>query len=99
MVLRDHLGQCEEIPDDLKKKFFDLKSRTTTGATYSKSYWNTGALPPGIVETPQGLAVDERFVTAAQLPAHREEAATGNVQEPYKPNGNVPCHEEEHHQS
>lgn len=66
MMIRDHFVRCPGLPDALKNRFLELKSRTTQGATDSKRYWIESAKRLGMVDTTgQGIVVTEATQAAA----------------------------------
>lgn len=66
MMIRDHFVRCPGLPDALKNRFLELKSRTTQGATDSKRYWIESAKRMGMVDTTtQGIVVTEATQAAA----------------------------------
>lgn len=65
MMIRDHFVTCRGLPDTLKSRFLDLKSRTSQGATDSKRYWIESATKLGMVDTPgRGIWIDEGLLDA-----------------------------------
>jgi hypothetical protein len=66
MMIRDHFVRCPGLPDALKNRFLELKSRTTQGATDSKRYWIESAKRLGMVDTTaSGIVVTEATQAAA----------------------------------
>lgn len=66
MMIRDHFVRCPGLPEALKARFLELKSRTTQGATDSKRYWIESARRLGMVDTQcQGIIVTEATQAAA----------------------------------
>lgn len=88
MMLREHLGQCTEMPEDLKKSFLELKENKSTpvGTQDAKAYWSESAMKLGLVETQNGLMmVDQRERTQYNRIAQREgemEARTEQTRQP-----------------
>jgi len=66
MMIRDHFVRCPGLPEALKARFLELKSRTTQGATDSKRYWIESAKKLGMIDTPnQGILVNQATQAAA----------------------------------
>lgn len=66
MMIRDHFVRCPGLPEALKARFLELKSRTTQGATDSKRYWIESARRLGMVDTQcQGIVVTEATQASA----------------------------------
>jgi hypothetical protein len=60
MMIRDHFFKCPGLSDEGKSRFFELKSRTTQGATDSKRYWIESAKKLGMEDSEnQGIRFKE----------------------------------------
>eukprot|EP00934_Nitzschia_sp_Nitz4_P006789 Nitzschia sp. Nitz4//scaffold166_size90379//40405//41516//NITZ4_005057-RA/size90379-processed-gene-0.128-mRNA-1//-1//CDS//3329538196//6779//frame0 len=59
MMLRDHFGSCSSIPPEIKRKYFALKGKTAQGATDSKQFWVYSAKKIGLMDSDNGIWVDE----------------------------------------
>ena len=59
MMIRDHFTNCNGLPLQLRTRFLQLKGKTAQGATDSKRYWIDSALKLGMVDTPQGIILQE----------------------------------------
>lgn len=64
MMLRDHFGNCESIPDDIKKRFLSLKDKPSQGATDSKRYWIYSAMKAGLADSSDGIIINHNTVLA-----------------------------------
>ena len=65
MMIRDHFVSCLGLPEALKSRFLELKSRTTQGATDSKRYWIESATKLGMIDTPgRGIWIDDAMLEA-----------------------------------
>ena len=62
MMLRDHFGSCEAMPEETKKRFIALKDKPSQGATDSKRYWIYSAMKAGLADSPDGIIMDENSV-------------------------------------
>ena len=71
MMIRDHFSQCSALPTELKKRFFELKGKIAQGATDSKRYWIDSARKIGMVDTDNGIIIDEDVRAQAELSAAR----------------------------
>mmetsp|Transcript_16746 Transcript_16746/g.38502 ORF Transcript_16746/g.38502 Transcript_16746/m.38502 type:complete len:419 (-) Transcript_16746:910-2166(-) len=69
MVIREHFTGCPSIPDHLKKRFKELRGTTAQGATDSKRYWNDSAVRLGMVDTPNGIIMEEVTAESFEKPA------------------------------
>lgn len=70
MMLRDHFDSCTCIPDDIKERYLGLKSATCQGATEAKKYWSYSAQRLGMVDSDDGIIMNEATRTAAKsIPA------------------------------
>ena len=67
MMLRDHFGHCSAMPDHHKKKFLELKTSASQGASHSKHYWNYSAKRVGLADTDSGIVVTERTLAEGKL--------------------------------
>ena len=65
-TLQDHFGNCESIPKDLKDRFLDLKRNNTTGASDSMRYWIYSAVKLGMVDSDNGIILNEETQEAAR---------------------------------
>ncbi|CAB9496154.1 expressed unknown protein [Seminavis robusta] len=65
MMLRDHWPACESIPSPQKEQFREYKSKNNQGASDSKNYWMHAARRIGMVNTSQGIQIDDGSRTAA----------------------------------
>ncbi len=65
MMLREHFGNCKAIPQELKDRFLELKSKTSQGATNSKRYWVHSAMKLGMMDSANGIWVTEKSQAAA----------------------------------
>eukprot|EP00540_Astrosyne_radiata_P010963 CAMPEP_0116835032 /NCGR_PEP_ID=MMETSP0418-20121206/7320_1 /TAXON_ID=1158023 /ORGANISM="Astrosyne radiata, Strain 13vi08-1A" /LENGTH=216 /DNA_ID=CAMNT_0004464655 /DNA_START=170 /DNA_END=820 /DNA_ORIENTATION=+ len=70
MVIREHFGNCAALPDDMKKKFIELRGTTAHGATDSKRYWSDSAVTLGMVDTPDGIIIED---SKAQVAHHQRD--------------------------
>lgn len=50
MMLRDHFSNCDEMPEDVRRKFFALKSMTASGSSNSKQHWVDSARRIGMYD-------------------------------------------------
>jgi hypothetical protein len=57
MMMRDHFGNCQAIPQDVLIKYTDLKRNTSQGATDSKTYWVDSAMKLGLEDSDDGIWV------------------------------------------
>lgn len=64
MMLRDHFGNCEAIPDDIKQRFLALKDKPSQGATDSKRYWIYSAMKVGLADSSDGIIINHNTVLA-----------------------------------
>ena len=70
MCLRDHFEACDCIPTDIKTKYLTLKSATCQGATEAKKYWEYSAAKLGMVDTEDGIIMNDVTRAAAEsIPA------------------------------
>ena len=65
MMFREHFPNCESIPQDLREKFIILKDTQSQGATDSKRYWVYAAMKLGLVDTKEGILIDEQTIRDA----------------------------------
>ena len=65
-MLRDHFGNCHAIPAPLKKRFLDLKRNNTQGASDSMRYWVHSAVKLGMVDSENGIVLNESTQADAQ---------------------------------
>jgi hypothetical protein len=64
MMLRDHFGHCDVIPAATQERFAALKDKPAQGATDSKRYWIYSAMKAGMTDSPKGIVITERSVSA-----------------------------------
>lgn len=64
MMLRDHFGMCEAMPEETKKRFLSLKDKPSQGATDSKRYWMYSAMKAGLADSPEGIVMNQNTVLA-----------------------------------
>jgi len=62
MMLRDHFGTCDAIPDDVKERFLILKDKPSQGATDSKRYWIYSAMKAGLADSSEGIIMNQHTV-------------------------------------
>jgi hypothetical protein len=65
MMLREHFGNCKAVPQELRNRFLELKSKTSQGATNSKRYWVHSAMKLGMLDSANGIWVTEKSQAAA----------------------------------
>lgn len=69
MMLRDHWTACQSIPSPQKEKFAEFKTKNNQGASDSKNYWMHAARRTGMVNTSQGIDInDASRAAAARIP-------------------------------
>lgn len=66
MMLRDHFDACTCIPEDTKARYLSLKSATCQGATEAKKYWSYSARRLGMVDSEEGIIMNETTRAAAR---------------------------------
>jgi len=66
MMLRDHFAQCMYIPEAGKVRFKTLKTGATQGASHSKHYWYYSAKKVGLIDTDNGIVVNEDSLAAGK---------------------------------
>jgi len=66
MMLRDHFGSCDAIPEPLKERFLELKRNNTQGASDSMRYWVYSAVKLGMVDSECGIVLNEQTQAAAR---------------------------------
>lgn len=66
MMLRDHFDLCTCIPEDIKQRYLSLKKATCQGATEAKRYWNYSAERLGMVDSDNGIMMNEGTRAAAK---------------------------------
>uniref|UniRef100_A0A7S4RR65 Uncharacterized protein n=1 Tax=Ditylum brightwellii TaxID=49249 RepID=A0A7S4RR65_9STRA len=59
MMLRDHFMNCSSMPDEEKEAYSLLRSNTSQGIVGSKDYWVTSAKSRGLIDTPEGIFLDD----------------------------------------
>lgn len=64
MMLRDHFGNCDVMPNAIKRRFLALKDKPSQGATDSKRYWMYSAMKAGLADSSDGIIVNENTVLA-----------------------------------
>ena len=64
-MLRDHWPSCQSIPSPQKERFMAFKSQNNQGASDSKNYWMHAARRSGMVNTEQGIQIDDASRAAA----------------------------------
>ncbi|CAB9504637.1 expressed unknown protein [Seminavis robusta] len=67
MMLRDHFDTCACIPDDVKRRYLCLKSSTCQGATEAKKYWSYSAAKLGMVDSEDGMLMNDNTRAAAKV--------------------------------
>jgi len=65
MMLRDHFDNCTSMPSDIKSKYLKLKSSTCQGATDAKKYWSYAAEKLGMVDSEEGIIMNDTTRAAA----------------------------------
>jgi hypothetical protein len=60
MMLRDHFATCEAIPSSMLLQFNTLKDKPAQGATDSKRYWIYSAKKIGMIDTDDGIKIDQQ---------------------------------------
>ena len=66
MMLRDHFGACESMPNDIKQRFLTLKDKPSQGATDSKRYWMYSAMKAGLADSPDGIIMNHSTLLAGR---------------------------------
>jgi hypothetical protein len=83
MMLRDHFGKCDAMPDPLKERFQTLKGKTSQGATDSKHYWVYSAMKLGLVDSQHGILISEIPQAVLAIPpfggSRQPEPVSGSV--------------------
>lgn len=80
MMLRDHFGSCPAIPAPLKQRFLNLKRNNTQGASDSMRYWMYSAKKLGMVDTENGIVINETTKVLNQNKAPFGSASTAETQ-------------------
>ena len=63
MMIRDHFPRCEEMPENMAKRFTSLKACTSKGEMESKRYWLDSAARLGMVDTPNAIFLHDMKAT------------------------------------
>jgi hypothetical protein len=63
MMLRDHFVSCEAIPSSTLEEFTALKNKPAQGATDSKRYWIYSAKKIGMIDSPDGIVINQKSRT------------------------------------
>lgn len=67
MMLRDHFDSCTCIPTEVMEQYLSFKSSTCQGATEAKKYWSYSAAKLGMVDTEEGIVMNDDTRAAAKL--------------------------------
>lgn len=60
MMLRDHFATCDAMPSTYYEKFTKLKDKPAQGATDSKRYWIYSAKKIGMLDTAEGIVLNQQ---------------------------------------
>lgn len=77
MMIYRHFPKCEELPDEVREKYFHLKKLTKRGEVESRSYWIEAAKEKGLIEDGSG-EMGIRLIEDAKQPDHDNSSEKNN---------------------